>query len=85
MFYVYVLQSKKDQSLYIGITENLEKRLKEHNAGKTKSIKTKTPYLLIYSEVYPTKTEALKRERQIKKSGKIRRELKTGQYQGPIV
>ncbi|MCK9244949.1 MAG: GIY-YIG nuclease family protein, partial [Candidatus Marinimicrobia bacterium] len=35
MYFVYILQSQKDQGFYIGFTSNLEKRIKEHNAGKT--------------------------------------------------
>ena len=85
MFNVYVLQSNKDASLYIGMTTDIPKRLGEHNSGKTRSTKAKAPYKLVYSEMYQTKTEALKRERQIKKSGKVRSELKLGTYQGPIV
>ncbi|NQT49468.1 GIY-YIG nuclease family protein [Candidatus Kuenenbacteria bacterium] len=85
MFHVYVLQSEKDKTLYIGMTEDISKRLSGHNRGKTKSTKARVPYKLIYSEIYQTKTDALRRERQIKKSGKVRSELKAGIYSGPIV
>ena len=66
MYYVYVLQSLKDGSTYIGFTEDLEKRLLEHNAGKTKSIKHKVPFKIAYIEQYENKTEARKREIRLK-------------------
>lgn len=69
MFYTYILQSLKDGSTYIGSTTDLRKRLEEHNQGKTKSIKHKTPFKLIYYEAYKTKTQAIKREIQLKRSG----------------
>ena len=66
MFFVYVIQSLKDSTTYIGFTEDIEKRLKEHNAGKTKSIKHKIPFKLVHIEKYETKTEARKRELLLK-------------------
>ncbi|MDD5570866.1 MAG: GIY-YIG nuclease family protein [Bacteroidales bacterium] len=66
MFFVYIIQSEIDNSTYIGYTENIEKRLREHNQGKTKSIKHKIPYKLVYFEQYESKTEARKREYKLK-------------------
>ena len=57
----------KFNKYYTGHTENLKQRIKEHNSGKTKSIKYYIPFQLIYSEQYNSKQEAYKRERQIKK------------------
>jgi len=68
MYYVYVIQSEKDGSTYIGYTEDLVKRIKEHNQGKTKSIKHKIPYKLIHTEEFNSKTEARKRELKLKRS-----------------
>ncbi len=48
MFYVYVLQSLKDKSLYIGYTSNLKKRFVEHNNGLSTATKHKRPYTLIF-------------------------------------
>lgn len=56
MYYVYVLKSEKDGTTYIGSTEYLERRIEEHNKGKTKSIKHKLPVILVYYEAYLTKT-----------------------------
>ena len=62
MYTVYVLKSITFNKLYIGYTEDLEKRIKDHNKGKTKSIKAYLPYVLVYEEKYADKTEARKRE-----------------------
>ena len=69
MYFVYVLKSLKDGSTYIGMTTNLERRVVEHNEGRTKSIKHKVPYTLHYYEAYLDKTTARKREIKLKKSG----------------
>ncbi len=68
MYYVYVIQSEKDRSTYIGYTSDLEKRIKEHNQGKTRSIKSKIPFKLVYFEEFESKTEARKREIRLKKN-----------------
>ena len=66
MYYVYLIQSKLDHSVYIGFTSDLRKRVKDHNQGKTRSIKHKIPYKLIYYEAYLNKTDARKRELELK-------------------
>ena len=75
MYYVYVLKSKKDQTTYIGSTGDLVQRIKEHNAGKTKSIKHKLPVELIYYEAYQEKYLARKREIELKKNSSKKEEL----------
>ncbi len=72
MFYVYIIQSIKDKGIYIGYTSDLKKRLKEHNQGKTKSIKHRIPFTLIYYESYLNKTDARKREIELKNNGQQR-------------
>lgn len=67
MFYVYILKSLKDQGYYIGYTQDLDQRLKEHNRGKSKSVKARAPFKIVYKEKYSNKKEAINRERQIKK------------------
>ncbi len=52
MYYVYVLKSIKDGKRYIGFTDNLERRISEHNYGKVKSTKNRRPLELIYFEEY---------------------------------
>jgi putative endonuclease len=66
MFYVYILKSSITKKHYIGCTDDLERRLLEHNNGKVKSSKAYKPWAMIYTESYNTGNEAFKRERQIK-------------------
>ncbi|MCP4582493.1 MAG: GIY-YIG nuclease family protein [candidate division Zixibacteria bacterium] len=66
MYYVYVLYSKKDGKLYIGQTEDIDRRVNAHNAGKVKSTKHRRPLILVHSEKYSTRTEAIERERELK-------------------
>ena len=80
MHFVCVLQSIRTGRLYIGSSSDPQRRLEEHNSGTTKSTKPFAPYILIYQEAYADKTAALRREKQIKKSGKLRTEIKLGKY-----
>ena len=67
MYYVYVLQSTKNQKRYIGSTGFLpEERCKQHNAGSNQWTKSNRPFVLIYHEAYVTNTEARKRENFLK-------------------
>lgn len=67
MFYVYLIKSKKDNSIYIGYTEDLRKRFKEHNNGKSKYTKNLLPFELIYYESYRSKSDAKFRENNLKR------------------
>ena len=72
MFYVYILLSQKDNKRYIGCTENLDRRVDEHNSGLVKSTKNRRPLKLIYFEEFENKSGAMKREKEIKaKKGKF--------------
>lgn len=76
MFYFYVVRCS-DNSLYCGQTNNLEKRIKEHNSSSVrgaKYTKIRKPVNLVYSEKYPTLQEAMKHEWQIKKWTKSKKE-----------
>lgn len=66
MYFVYVLRSEKDGRLYKGFSSNLEKRILEHNSGKTKSTKGYLPWRLVYSEKVENRIEARKREKFLK-------------------
>ena len=66
MYFVYILQSTTKKRFYIGATQNVNLRLKEHNRGTTKSTKPYRPWVLIYSESYIEKTSAMKREWHLK-------------------
>ena len=74
MFYVYVLVSEKTGRLYIGSTEDIDRRLTEHNTGYSKSTRHGVPWRLVHVESFQTRTEAVRRERYYK-TGKGRDEL----------
>ena len=65
-FYVYALESLKDGNRYIGYTENLKGRLKEHNDGKSLSTEFRRPFKLIYFEGCLDKEDAKRREYYLK-------------------
>ncbi len=80
--YVYILRCK-DNSLYTGWTTNLENRINCHNLGKgAKYTRSRRPVELVYYECFDNKSEALKREYQIKQLTKQEKELliKQGLY-----
>ncbi len=66
MYFVYVLKSEKDKKFYIGITNNIEKRLKQHNDGNNFSTKYRKPFILVYYEIKENRQEARKREKFLK-------------------
>ena len=64
--YTYIVRCS-DNSLYVGWTNNLEKRMKAHNEGKgAKYTKPRLPVELVYYETYDTKQEAMRREYHLK-------------------
>ncbi len=65
-YYVYVLQSEKDGSFYVGYTDDLRKRLNDHNKGKVPSTKNRTPLKLVYYEACLNQQDATKRENYLK-------------------
>jgi putative endonuclease len=65
-FYTYVLESERDENLYIGTTTNLNQRLKEHNKGYSFSTKFRRPFRLIYVEACLNGQDAARRERYLK-------------------
>jgi putative endonuclease len=65
-FYVYVLRSVSSGRSYVGQTEDVAKRLAEHNSNRAPSTKNRGPWELVRQEEYATRSEAAKRERQIK-------------------
>ncbi len=66
MYYVYVLQSQKDKNFYIGFTNNLQKRIEEHNSGISKATKGRRPLKLIYYEFCLNRQDAMRREKYLK-------------------
>jgi putative endonuclease len=66
MFYTYVLKSDKNEELYIGYTQNLKTRLKEHNQELNLSTKRYAPWALIYYEACLNEKDARRREKYLK-------------------
>ena len=66
-FYTYIIQSEKTGKYYIGSSEDVQKRLQQHNWSRTPSTKSGIPWKLVYTEKYNTRTEAVSREYAIKK------------------
>jgi len=75
-YYTYILQSKKNNSLYIGYTSDLRKRIKEHNSGENLATKPFIPYRLIFYEAFPDRIDAKNREIYLK-SGYGRKTIQT--------
>lgn len=75
-YYVYILRSSKNNSLYIGFTSDLKKRLKEHNSGLSQATKPFIPYKLIFYEAFLNRVDARNREEYLK-SGYGRKTIKT--------
>ncbi len=77
MFCVYLIQHDRTKEIYIGKTNNIKRRLKEHNTGKQKSTKRKTgQWILVYLEVFRSKADADNRESALKQHGSNKRWLK---------
>ena len=66
MFYVYILQSAKDNNLYAGFTPDLKRRLVKHTAGRVFSTKSRRPLKLIYCELCLNEKDARQREKYFK-------------------
>jgi putative endonuclease len=66
MFTVYAVKSLNKNYIYVGLTNDIERRLNEHNSGNNKTTKPYRPFVLIYSEELNTRIEARKREKYLK-------------------
>jgi putative endonuclease len=69
MFYVYVLFSEKLNKYYVGSTNDIQKRLVQHNAGKTSFTSRGIPWIIIISMEFNSRAEAVQLELKIKKRG----------------
>jgi len=65
-WFTYILYSKKINKYYVGVTEDLNLRLQRHNMGWGRFSKAGIPWEIVYYETYFSKSDALKREREIK-------------------
>ena len=75
MYYVYLVKSENNK-LYVGSTNNLRRRLKEHREGKVFSTRSFSDIQLIYYEAFKSEKDARLREKQLKHYGKAYQELK---------
>jgi putative endonuclease len=69
MFSVYILQSEKTKRYYTGSAQNITNWIVEHNSGETKSIRSGIPWKIVHVEEYKTRSEAVRKEEQIKARG----------------
>jgi putative endonuclease len=72
MYVTYILFSKKLNKFYTGQTQNLSRRLDEHNRGKTPFLASGTPWILVFSKEHNSRSEAISFENYIKKRGAAR-------------
>lgn len=75
MFYVYILKSSRDNDKYIGSTNDLKRRLMEHNRGLVPSTKARAPFTLVYYESYLSEDDARHREKNLKLRARALRQL----------
>jgi len=66
MYTTYVLYSPNFDRIYIGLTNNIERRIKEHNAGRNRSTKAYRPWKIIQTDKFETRIDARKREKYLK-------------------
>ena len=76
MYHVYVLKSKKDNSLYVGYTNDIERRLKEHNRKLVSYTRDHSPWNLVYYETFIAIEDARLREKSLKYFGRAFGQLK---------
>lgn len=77
MHFFYIIKSRKSKKLYLGYTNDLRKRIKEHNQGLSKATKPYIPWYIVYYEAYLSKEEAIKREHNLKLRANAWNQLKS--------
>ena len=75
-FYAYVLRSLRNGRLYVGQTQDLQRRIFEHNSKRVQATRYQGPYEVIYVEIFPSRTDSMRRE-SFFKTGQGRAELKS--------
>ena len=66
MYYVYAISSLERNYIYVGLTDNLERRFCEHNSGKNKTTKPYSPFKILYTQEFETRLEARQKEKYFK-------------------
>jgi putative endonuclease len=69
MFYVYAIKSLKRNYIYVGMTDELERRIDQHQKGYEKTTRAYRPFSLIYTEPHENRDSARKREKYLKTAG----------------
>jgi len=72
MYLTYILYSSKINKFYVGQTEDIKRRLEEHNRGKTRFAATGVQWIIIFSKEFSSRSEAMKLEKKIKSRGASR-------------
>jgi putative endonuclease len=83
MIFTYLAQSESDDSFYVGISENPDKRMVEHNSGKLRSTSKKRPWKLAFVKKHKDYSEARKHEKWLKKKNREYK-MKLAQFAPPI-
>ena len=83
MYTTYIIKNSKTNRHYIGCTNNLSRRIVEHNRGQTKSTRQEGEWVIVYKEIFDSSIKAKKREKQIKsyKGGNAFKDLFAGVVQ----
>lgn len=76
MYYVYIIRSEKNGQCYIGLSNDVYRRLEEHNRGESYWTRTRGPFELIYYEAYRSLEDAKQREKKLKRFKKGYTDLK---------
>ncbi len=66
MFFVYAISSTGRNYIYVGMSNDVNRRFLEHNAGENRSTKAYKPFILIYTEAFNTRIEAREKEKYLK-------------------
>jgi len=66
MYHTYIVQSEFSGKIYIGHTEHMEQRLRDHNSNRSKYTRFKGPWKIIFTKEFPSRGEAMKLEYQLK-------------------
>lgn len=75
MHYMYILKSAVDGNLYVGSTNDLKRRIQEHQVGKSFATSPRRPFTLVYYEAYGAEKDARRRESSLKLRGRARAQL----------
>jgi putative endonuclease len=66
LYYVYAIKSLTRNYIYVGLTNNIERRILQHNKGENRTTKAYMPFIMIYSEKFETRNDARTKERYLK-------------------